>query len=106
MNVVVLQVFVSLTLVTASILLFLHSVKQADHEHADRLALLPMEQDETAGAGSNGSAKPHRRTARSPDGLLPEQHRPPSTPEQSVGGQTTARAPPETQHEVLSPGRG
>lgn len=55
MNVVVLQVFVSLTLVASSILLFLHSVKQADHEHADRLALLPMEQDRTSRGDADGT---------------------------------------------------
>lgn len=63
MNVVVLQVFVSLTLVASSILLFLHSVKQADHEHADRLSLLPMEQDRTQQAPARqGSASAGLRT--------------------------------------------
>lgn len=45
MNVLVLQVFVSLTLVGSSVLLFLYSVRQRDHEHADRLTLLPLEDD-------------------------------------------------------------
>lgn len=51
MNVVVLQVFVSLALVTASILLFLHSMKQAEHEHSDRLSLIPMERERQVPAG-------------------------------------------------------
>lgn len=46
MNVVVLQVFVSLMLVVGSLLLLAYSVKHADHEHADRLSLLPIEDDE------------------------------------------------------------
>lgn len=48
MNVIVLQVFVSLMLVVGSLLLLAYSVKHADHEHADRLSLLPMEEDEKA----------------------------------------------------------
>ncbi len=45
MNVVVLQVFVSLMLVAGSIVLFVYSVRQGDHEHVDRLALAPLEDD-------------------------------------------------------------
>lgn len=46
MNVLVLQVFVSLMLVVGSLLLLAYSVKHADHEHADRLSLLPIEDDD------------------------------------------------------------
>lgn len=42
MNVIVLQVFVSLMLVAGSVLLFVSSVRDRNHEHADRLALLPL----------------------------------------------------------------
>ncbi|HEY0706025.1 MAG TPA: hypothetical protein VGG33_04475 [Polyangia bacterium] len=45
MNVVALQVFVSLVLVAGSLVLFVHSVRQRDHEHADRLSLAPLESD-------------------------------------------------------------
>jgi hypothetical protein len=45
MDVIVLEVFVSLLLVAGSLLLFGHSARQKDHEHVDRLALLPMEPD-------------------------------------------------------------
>jgi hypothetical protein len=45
MNVLILQVFVSLMLVLGSVLALLYSVKQADHEHSDRLSLLPLEDD-------------------------------------------------------------
>jgi hypothetical protein len=44
-NVIVMQVFVSLMLVAGSIVLFVHSVRQRDHEHADRLSLAPLEDD-------------------------------------------------------------
>ena len=55
MNVVVLQVFVSLALVAGSIVLFVFSVKQRDFEHADRLALAPLE-DDTAAAPADADA--------------------------------------------------
>lgn len=45
MSVLVLQVFVSLMLVVGAVILFAYSVKQADHEHSDRLALAPLEED-------------------------------------------------------------
>jgi hypothetical protein len=47
MNVLVLQVFVSLMLVVSSVLLFAYSVRHRDHEHADRLSLFPLEDDST-----------------------------------------------------------
>lgn len=46
MNALVLQVFVSLMLVAGGLLLFIYSVRHGDHEHADRLSLLPIEDDE------------------------------------------------------------
>ena len=42
MEVVILQVFVSLMLVVGSVLLFAFTCRQRDFEHADRLALLPL----------------------------------------------------------------
>ena len=45
MNVILLQVFVSLMLVAGSVLLFAVSIRDGDHEHADRLSLLPLEDD-------------------------------------------------------------
>jgi hypothetical protein len=47
-NVVVLQVFVSLILAAGSLVLFVYSVRQRDHEHADRLSLAPLDDDLTA----------------------------------------------------------
>ncbi len=45
MEVVVLQVFVSLVLVIGSVVLFAFTCRQRDFDHADRLALLPLERD-------------------------------------------------------------
>ncbi|HET9449613.1 MAG TPA: cytochrome oxidase [Aggregicoccus sp.] len=57
MSVVVLQVFVSLMLVASSVLLFLVSVRQRDHEHADRLSLIPLEDEQPASSVSPTFAK-------------------------------------------------
>ena len=46
MDVVVLQIFVSLALVVGSLLLFAFSVKQRDLEESHRLALFPLEDDD------------------------------------------------------------
>jgi hypothetical protein len=45
MEVVNLTVFVSLGLVACSLLLLAFTLRNRTHEHADRLALLPMEED-------------------------------------------------------------
>lgn len=45
MEVLILQVFVSLLLVLSSIVLWAFTHRQRDLEHADRLALLPTEED-------------------------------------------------------------
>jgi hypothetical protein len=44
-DVVILQVFVSLMLVVGSILLFAFTCRQRDFDHADRLALLPLQEE-------------------------------------------------------------
>jgi nitrogen fixation-related uncharacterized protein len=62
MNVLYLQVFVSLMLVASAVLALLYSVKQADHEHSDRLSLLPLEPDETHPIPAAPAAKPEVRT--------------------------------------------
>lgn len=46
MDALYLQIFVSLVLVLGSVILFAHSVRQRDNDHADRLALLPIEEDD------------------------------------------------------------
>lgn len=60
MEVLILQIFVSLVLVGGSLLLFSHSMRQRDHEHADRLALLALERDDAARAGATPDAAPHQ----------------------------------------------
>lgn len=45
MSVIILQLFVSLALVGFSVGLLVISLRQKDHEHADRLALSPLEDD-------------------------------------------------------------
>jgi cbb3-type cytochrome oxidase maturation protein len=45
MEVLTLQVFVSLMLVVSSLVLFWFSVRQRDHQHAGRLALLPLDDE-------------------------------------------------------------
>ena len=47
MEVLILQVFVSLVLVVASVLAFASSIRRRDYEHADRLALFPIEEETT-----------------------------------------------------------
>jgi hypothetical protein len=44
-SIIVLQVFVGLVLVAGALVLLAYSLKSADHEHADRLSLLPLETD-------------------------------------------------------------
>jgi hypothetical protein len=51
-NVILLQVFVSLMLVAGSVLLFAVSIRYRDHEHADRLSLIPLEDDSAPGPSS------------------------------------------------------
>jgi hypothetical protein len=48
-DVLILQVFVSLVLVTGSVILFLVTCKSRTFDHADRLALLPIEKDDEKG---------------------------------------------------------
>ena len=46
MEILIMQAFVSLLLVGGSVLLFLFTARQRDFEHADRLALLPIDPEE------------------------------------------------------------
>jgi hypothetical protein len=57
MIILLLQVFVSLMLVAGSVVLFVYTIKSRTLEHADRLALSPLEND-TAGRapGAPGAA--------------------------------------------------
>jgi hypothetical protein len=57
-SVLVLQVFVSLILVVGSLVLFGVSVRNRDHEHADRLSLLPMADDDAPIEENHGKPNP------------------------------------------------
>jgi cbb3-type cytochrome oxidase maturation protein len=46
-DVVILLVFISLTLVGAGLLFFVYRLREGDFEHGDRLALTPLADDET-----------------------------------------------------------
>jgi len=43
--ILLLQIFVSLVLVAGGLILFFYSIRQKDFEHFDRMALLPLEED-------------------------------------------------------------
>ena len=67
MNVLTLQIFVSLVLVAGSIVLFAFSVRQRDFDHADRLSLAPLEADPVpAHPGGASPAKPTAGGSGSP----------------------------------------
>lgn len=55
MNALVLTLFVSLVLVIGSALLFGFLFRERTHEHADRMALLPLEDDGTTQQKETGS---------------------------------------------------
>ena len=46
MDALTLQLFVSLALLVGALLLLAYSLKQRDPEHADRLALFPLDDEE------------------------------------------------------------
>jgi nitrogen fixation-related uncharacterized protein len=48
MSIIAMQVFVSLILVAGSLVLFIFSVRQREFDHADRLSLVPLEEDNPA----------------------------------------------------------
>lgn len=67
MEVLILEVFVSLTLVAGAVLLFLHSTKHGDHQHGLRLALLPLGEDESTQNASGGTTAPQQNKDTSHD---------------------------------------
>ncbi len=48
MEIMIVQVFVSLLLVACAVVLFAYSVKQGDPDHADRLSILPLEDERSS----------------------------------------------------------
>ncbi len=59
MEILVVQIFVSLLLVGGGVVLLAYSCKQADHEHTDRLSILPLEEDANAGREPRGANAHH-----------------------------------------------
>lgn len=55
MEVLILTLFVSLILAGAGVGFFVWSIRTGSHEHADRLALLPIESEETTTPRSDPS---------------------------------------------------
>jgi hypothetical protein len=55
MNVIGLQVFVSLMLVLSSVVLFVFTVRSRTFEHVDRLSLAPLEADRLDTEGSESA---------------------------------------------------
>ena len=66
MEVLILQVFVSLVLVTSSVVLFAYSARRRDYEHADRLALLPIAEDDAEPLRPTPSPEENDAFRRSP----------------------------------------
>jgi hypothetical protein len=67
-----LQVFVSLILVTGSIVLFAYSARKRDYEHADRLALFPIASDDAVSIASI-DARPSASSNPVPSDASPEE---------------------------------
>jgi hypothetical protein len=57
-EILIMQVFVSLILVLGSVLLFLFTAKQRDFDHADRLALFPLDDDPDPTTTTTPKARP------------------------------------------------
>ncbi len=56
MEILVIQIFVSLLLVVGGVLALAYSLKQADHEHADRLSILPLDDERATERDHRGAA--------------------------------------------------
>jgi len=63
MNVLGLQVFVSLMLVLGAVVALIYSVLLADHEHADRLSLLPLDDDTRALRAGVPASQPDQKVS-------------------------------------------
>lgn len=57
MSILVLQIFVSLVLVAGSVALFVHTVRARTLEHADRLALAPLDDDAPLAGDAPGASR-------------------------------------------------
>ena len=67
MTIVPILVGFSLFLAACAVVLFVYSTRNRDHEHADRLSLLPLEDDAAPeGAGSDPGSEDSLSTTRAP----------------------------------------
>lgn len=66
MSVLFLQIFVSLCLVAGSVVLYVFTVRESTFEHADRLALAPLDDDERRASSPEPPATPHPDPNRLP----------------------------------------
>jgi len=57
-----LQIFISLMLVAGAVVLFVHTVRSRTLEHADRLALAPLEDDDPSPAAGDPAAPTEEET--------------------------------------------
>jgi hypothetical protein len=57
-----LQIFISLMLVAGAVVLFVHTVGARTLEHADRLALAPLEDDDPSPAAAEPAAPTEEET--------------------------------------------
>ena len=64
MEVLILLIFVSLVLVGGAVILFLNGIRGGDFEHAERLSLLPLEDDDRPPGPKAASTQPPSRTGR------------------------------------------
>ena len=76
MEVLSLQIFVSLMLVLGSVLLFVHAQKGKVHEQADRLALLPLADDAGPARDANQNVEHVTNAPKETEGVRAhEEHR-------------------------------
>jgi hypothetical protein len=57
LDILIMQVFVSLALVCGSLILFVHTCRQRSFDHADRLALLPVDEHDEASRPAENEGK-------------------------------------------------
>ena len=59
MDILIVQVFVSLLLVVGGVLALAYSIKSGDPEHADRLSILPLADDDNDKRENRGATNDH-----------------------------------------------
>lgn len=63
MNILILQIFVSLVLVAGAVVLFVYTIRSRTLEHADRLSLAPLEDDGPTPAAETPAGSPEEESA-------------------------------------------